>query len=366
VIKSIAIFLSVLFCWTSESLVSQTTQFQIETGLGRLIRHSDQFLFNSNEWTHSLDFSARWETDDRQPWANFYGYPNIGLHFRYHTFGNQSILGHALSAYPSIEMPIFKKPKFGQLDLFIGIGVARVSRPYHWHRNPLNTGIGSKWNNITRLKLQFSRLYRNWRWGIYSDITHVSNGRVSSPNSGLNTAEFGLSLTRSSKAPGLKPGLSAGFGFRNWSFEMYGMLAGTSQREYPGPKFPVYVAKVALIRSLTPVQRLHFGLERERNMERAHFYRGMLGIVSRSEALQFATSYLIYIADEFVFGPISFGVVAGTYLQTEIETFPIYNQLFLRYYFLRNNFNSGTFLAVYLKSHLATAQYLGMGLGYQW
>jgi len=347
-------------------LLAQSPSVQFETGLGRLIRHSNQFLFDSDEWTRSFDLSIQWSTDDRTNWAQFYDYPRFGFHFRYHSFGNRTVLGYALGAYPSIHLPLIRKARFGQLDVMVGTGVARVSRPYQIMENPTNTAIGSHWNNLTRIKIQYSRSYRGWRWGLYTDFTHVSNGRLSTPNTGLNTTECGLSLLRSKNKSDSKSAPSSSFAFRKWSLECVAILAGTSQGQFPGPKFPVYVGKFAVIRSLSPVQRLHVGIEWERNMERVHFYRGMLGIANRPEALRYATSYLMYVGDEFVFGPVSLGVVAGIYLQTDINTFPVYNQLFLRYYFLRNGFNSGAFLTVYLKSHVATAQYLGVGVGYQW
>lgn len=357
-------FAGLFFVWVGH-VSAQAVSVQLEAGVGRLVRHSDQFLFPSDEWTHSLDLSARWQTSEKQAWARYHNYPEIGVHIRYHTFGNRSILGHSLSTYPSIGLPVLKKSIAGQLDLFLGSGVARVSRPYHWENNPLNTAIGSTWNNISRIKIQYSRVYRGWRWGVFSDFTHVSNGRTSTPNTGLNSTELGILLSPAIRNPAGSAGLTEEFRIRKWSVELCGVFAGTSQSRYPGPKFPVYVAKIALTHAITPVQRLHLGLEWERNMERAHFFRGMLGIESREEALQYATSYLLYLGDEFVFGPVSLGVTAGIYLQTERETFPIYNQLFLRYYFLQNEFHSGTFLAVYLKSHVATAQYLGVGIGYQ-
>jgi len=247
----------------------------------------------------------------------------------------------------------------------LGAGLAYITRPFDPIHNPINTAIGSKWNNITRLKFQYSRTYKTGRYGVYADFTHNSNGRISTPNTGLNTVEIGLSLSREPSKKSMPEHPSSPFRIRKWSVEGSGMLAFTSAPVYPGPKFPIYIARLAITRSITPVQRLHLGLEWERNMERAHFQSGVLGVTSRAETLEYATSHLLYIGDEFIFGPVSFGVVAGIYLQTQLDTFPIYNQIFTRVYFLQNKKHAGAFFTIYLKSHIATAQYFGFGLGYQ-
>lgn len=359
------IYFGLLLFLSTQALEAQRLHARLDGGLGGLIRHSKKFEFPSDEWTRSIDLSAQWFTNERQGWAQYYNYPTVGAHLRYHTFGNQSVLGGAVSFYPSVHIPLRRRPGRGQWDFMFGSGLAHVYRPFDPLENPLNTAIGSRWNTVTRVKFQYSLPVRGWRWGLYADFTHISNGRMSTPNTGLNTTELGLSVWPARGPTSPDDSAPSPFTIRKWSVEAAGVLGWTSQSNYPGPKFPVYVAKVAVTRALTPVQRLHLGVEWERNMERAHFQTGMLGIVDRREALDYATAYLLYLGDEFIFGHVSFGVVAGIYIQTRRETFPIYNQLFARYYFVRNDMHSGAFLTVYLKSHLATAQYLGFGLGYQ-
>src|SRR6056297_3994731 len=359
------IYFSFLLFLGTQNAEAQRFHARLDAGLGGLIRHSKKFQFPSDEWTKSIDLSAQWFTHDRQGWAKYYNYPNVGAHLRFHTFGNRSILGGAVSLYPSITIPFSRNQSGRRWDFMYGSGLSYVFSPFDPLENPINTAIGTRWNTMTRIKFQYSFPVKAYRLGIFADFTHVSNGRMSTPNTGLNTAELGLSIWPSREErsfPDLSP---TSFSIRKWSVEAAGVLAWTSQSNYPGPKFPVYVVKMAVTRSITPVQRLHLGVEWERNMERAHFQSGMLGVVDRREALQYATAYLLYLGDEFVIGPVSFGVVAGIYIQTRRETFPIYNQLFARYYFIQNERHSGAFLTVYLKSHLATAQYLGFGLGYQ-
>lgn len=351
----------------SGMLSAQGLSWALDVGAGGLIRHSKRFAFPSSEMTWSGDVSIQWRTSDRQAWAQYHRYPLLGWHFRYHTFGNQAILGGVYSSYPSFHLPLWSSLWGGQLDFMLGSGVSYVTRPYDPFGNPENTAIGSHWNNIARIKLQYSRpMSAGGAWGVHCDFTHVSNGRISSPNTGLNTAQLGLWVKGGDRLwhEG-EPG-SDSWRIRKWSAEGGGILSWTSHSVYSGPSFPVYVIFGAITRSLSPVQRLHIGVERERNMERAHFMRGMLGIVDRSEALNFATSYLLYVGDEILFGPVSVGFIAGIYLQTEGNKFPVYNKLFARYYFLHNKRGSGPFLALYLKSHLATAEYIGVGMGYQY
>lgn len=364
--KAYLFLLAVILLLSGVELEAQEVYGRVETGMGGLIRHSKKFEFRSPEWTQSFDISAQWMTDSGQSWAKYHNYPSYGMHLRYHSFGNRSVLGHSLGFYPSVHIPAHRNLwGGGLLEFMIGSGVSYVTRPFDGVRNPTNTANGTHWNALARLKIQYSREIRGWRWGLYSDFTHVSNGRMSTPNTGLNTAEVGLSIWPDQPQPEEEMGISKRSLARKWSAEGVLGLAWTSHSTFPSPRFPVYIAKLAIIRSVGAVQRLHLGLEWERNMERAHFQRGMLGLVSRDEALRYATVYLLYLGDEFIFGPVSLGVTAGIYIQSDRNTFPIYNQLFARYYFFPNESTKGLFLGVYLKSHLATAQYLGFGLGYQ-
>lgn len=349
-------------------LQSQDWHFGGELGWGRLLKHTEEFAFESNPNNYYAEFHLNWQSSDRQAWARYHRYPIVQIVARYHNYGNPDLLGEAIGLYPTLVIPIHDGPAF-PISFTGGMGVAWSSRKYDRIGLPLNNAIGSHWNNVTTLKLEVGLpFFYNWHTGLTFSMTHMSNGRTKTPNYGLNTFHLGINF-REQDSPDYvsinDKAERAPWVYQPWYFEA-GATLGIHEAIKPGgPKYGTYGVQGSVTHSLDPIQRLSLGVEVEYNSETADFLLGSFEVDSRKEANARATNLALFVRDEFLFGPCGFGITAGVYLIKEQPSFPIYNKLDIRYYFGTNEKGKGTYISVLLKSHLANAAYIGAGAGYR-
>lgn len=153
----------------------------------------------------SVDMRVGWYSKGYNYWDVLYRYPCYGLGVYYAYLQSPRILGNPSAFYGFINIPFFQKDRWS-LNYDISLGLSYDFEQYHSKKNPLNDAIGSDVNTYISFAVQGQFRMSNHIDFIYGlDYTHFSNGRTTTPNSGLNLVGANLGLRYNYKSLKLYP-----------------------------------------------------------------------------------------------------------------------------------------------------------------
>lgn len=145
----------------------------------------------SNFQTFSLKFTK--QTLGKKLWEQLYHYPEYGIGIYLADFYNFDEIGFPIAFYGYYTSPIQRGKKI-TLNYELGLGFA-----FNWEKyspsNTYNNAIGAKYTSYIDLGLKTEyKLSEKIVLNFSFSLTHFSNGRLKSPNLGLNTIspKFGL------------------------------------------------------------------------------------------------------------------------------------------------------------------------------
>lgn len=182
---------------SAPKLFSQSTNFRFLDIKG----HGGVHLYTGDELTDALEngYGAAevrfgWQTDGSKGWEHNYHYPAYGVGWYSGFIGNSEILGNPNAIYGFLSFPLSRLKRNTWISE-LALGVTYDLQKYDPVTNPLNDAIGSK-----------IAVYVNYSFGgryelnremdlLYAvDFTHMSNGRTSQPNFGLNMVGANLGV----------------------------------------------------------------------------------------------------------------------------------------------------------------------------
>lgn len=201
-----SVFTSLLVICSAFTLSAQQPNFdQIKDSLNfgrfqtlQISGHSGGHLYSGKTLTTKLGgygaVTARfgWQSQDEEIWGP-YGYPTYGLGWYAGFVGDPQIFGNPNALFGFIRFPISKPTRKNEFGIEPQFGLTYDLKPYDPATNPLNDAIGA--HMAVYFSVNFGWTYKWTRemditYGI--DFTHFSNGRMYTPNYGLNM--FGLNL----------------------------------------------------------------------------------------------------------------------------------------------------------------------------
>jgi hypothetical protein len=336
---------------------------------GRILKHSPRLAYEIPDLTQGLYLNWQWQTFGQKEWQQHQRFPLIGLTAQYFFLGDPDVLGESFGLIPNLTLPLVRQPKWA-LQFQVGSGLAWLTQTFDLLENPKNNAIGSHLNNSTYFRGILSwRFHPNWTLTGGGSFTHFSNAASQMPNLGVNVPALSLGV-RFSPQPLIPEDFvewkESKKAARKWGLHAHFDLAYKETTVPGGPKMPVYIASVAGLYRLSKVNHLQIGIEYE--YQRSLYFFGLHTFAFHNErdARQGATRWMIFVADEFLFGPVGILLQAGVYIspQSILVPWALYNKLALRYY-LPPLGPSGPqiYLGGYMKSHKIAAEYFGMGVG---
>ncbi|MEO1450231.1 MAG: acyloxyacyl hydrolase, partial [Bacteroidota bacterium] len=166
------------------------SQVAVEFQQGNTLRHRETMVFALPRPARAYSLDIAREMDGSRAWHRRYGYPRVGFSAWMQDFGNQAVLGRSWSIHPFIDFNIWTIRDF-RFRFRLAYGLTWIDQIHHPDTNPENNAIGSHINNVTSLGL-LAEYWIAQRLIIRSGATlsHNSNGRLSVPNLGLNTAKL--------------------------------------------------------------------------------------------------------------------------------------------------------------------------------
>lgn len=165
--------------------------------------HGGKHLYLSDELAAKMDrlqyiateLRVGWQTDGSKGWEHNYNYPSYGLGWYSGFIGDKQILGNPNAFYGFIIFPLTKQRKH-TLVSELSLGLTYELHKFDPELNPLNDAIGTSvavyFNYSIGGRYEFSD---RWDFLYGLDITHMSNGRITVPNYGLNMGGVNVGLS---------------------------------------------------------------------------------------------------------------------------------------------------------------------------
>ena len=139
-------------------------------------------------------FSVSKKTHGEKEWHSIYNYPDYGAYFLFQDFKNE-FLGKSYSIGAHYNFYFLNR----KLMFKIAEGLAMTTNPHNNETNSKNTAFGSKLLSNTNFLLNYKKENIIDNFGIQAGFvfTHFSNGRIKSPNSGINTYNINFGINYS-------------------------------------------------------------------------------------------------------------------------------------------------------------------------
>lgn len=162
-------------------------------------------IFRGNSMLHSPDMhhlitdhptgtmlSLLRNTDGSQEWHSIYNYPEYGVYFLYQDFKN-----HYLGQNYAIGLQYNFYFLNRNLELKVSQGLAMTTRKHDNETNYKNNAFGTRFMENTNFGIAYSKKNIFEGFGLRAGFlfTHFSNGKIKSPNSGINTYNIDVGLT---------------------------------------------------------------------------------------------------------------------------------------------------------------------------
>ena len=162
---------------------------------GFIISHRGSIVHLIKGHIGGAEVTYLFRTDGKHSWQSIHGFPELGLSAMHLYLANPSEVGNLDAIYPFMNLRLNKQRRKFKMNLRMGVGLARMSKPYDRITNHKNNAIGSYINGFVNLRISTSfMLSRSWRLDSGIGLTHASNGAIKTPNLGLNMATVNLGI----------------------------------------------------------------------------------------------------------------------------------------------------------------------------
>lgn len=367
-IKQFFLFTFLISHFTSESNAQESKIFlEPSVYYGRIIKHTTPFPEIKNN-TLTIAIHLTKQPDEKKLWHRLYPVSTFGIGILYSNFGDDKVLGSAIGLLPQLTFS-GKKNKKIKFYYTLGTGLSYLNKPYHLLENETNNVIGSVMN--VSVYLNFGAEWNlSPKFAIKPSLAfiHYSNGRAKLPNLGYNIPSVSLLgkifLTNQNRqvSTDTTPPLNKKF---HPEIEIeYGFNQLQTSR---GPIYPIYGGKIAATKNLTLKNKLSVGIEYV-------FDSGIYSFMQLNEIFpeyqRWRASRLIcFAAHEFLIGHLGLLAQGGFFLNKPFNTgtkFP--TKLGIRYNFFTPYFKNhhNFFCGIYLAAHSFEADYVAVGVGYNY
>lgn len=368
----------------SGQVPERTLDFSI--GIGKVIRnHPDFPEVNHPAINCYLGYSNHW--NGQKPWHRYYNYPRMGINVNGGSTGNTDVLGYYAGIMSEMTFEKRISSKFFWAPR-LALGIAWFSDPYNEESNPGNVMIGS---DITFFAageiLAGMRLSSRTDVFVKGGVQHASNSHFTLPNVGMNLPVISIGarwhLVPASPEPVARDTIKPGY---DHSIRPHIRVAlginenGSSTGPVNGPKYPIYLASVYVSKLFSPINKVTAGLEAWYNKGSYDFIISQEFYDKNEQAKSCVAAFVL--GHEFLMGHFGLLTAGGIYIynpfyKDKLEANDIHGtkdklksifpaRIGVQYY-LKNTFlnsRNNLFAGVYVKTNFGQADFLEMGVGY--
>ncbi len=329
---------------------------------GFIIPHHESIAYLLDKHVKGLEININWQTYGNHIWEQLYRYPRTGLGYFFCDYGNPEMLGkvHALFGFMNIPV-IINTDNWQLLNYQISFGMSCLTKRFDVYENHLNTAIGSNLNIYFRLGFD-TRIPVSEKIEILGEIgfTHCSNGKIKSPNYGLNVLSGSLGINyyiNKTNKERIRLELPD-----NYKRNYYGIIYSAGVKVYDN----LYDHKYF-------ISSLVFDYERNLNLKRRIGFGADLFYdksISEALAVDFESDndmanlvkFGLHASHTLIYRRLLMSVNIGRYLYSKYTDLSLfYSRLALRY-----KVTGHVLLNISLKAHSAKADFIEWGVGYYW
>lgn len=347
------------------SFGQKSNPFAVEASLlrGNTLPHTEDMYHLVNGHPEGFMLSIIKRTDGSKEWHQAYNYPDYGGYFLYQDFKSQP-LGENYSVGALYNFYFLNR----SIQFKVSQGIAYTTNPYDKVTNSKNKAFGSRLMGNTNFGLSYvnQSLFKNIGFHAGILFTHYSNGRMKSPNSGINTYLLNLGLNYNvSEDFKRKPNTT----LVKKSYQEpihYNFVLRTGINENPiinSGRFPFYHIGFYADKRINRKSSLQLGTElflTKSIQEYIKYY----SVAYPEQNISPNTDYKrvgIFVGHELMINRISLETQIGYYVYEPFKKdTPIYDRLGIKYYFTKKLFGGFT-----IKTHLFLAEALEFGIGYR-
>lgn len=327
-------------------------------GYGFLWPHRSSMHHLVTGHTKSLELIWERQTAGYSAWEQFYDKPTWGVVGFFGDLGNREQLGHAITIYPYIKLPLAQNDRT-RFYLRIGTGFGIGTRSFDADENHKNIALGSNFNGTMGLQLGVERKINHLRIGTSIGLTHFSNAAYQMPNLGYNIPTLNLTVTHSRMSKV----------YHDWDVEQfdvnevgkwnYFVTAGYGLREvYPpeGGKFSVFSLSGLVHRNISRKVAIEAGLDLFYNEAVGYWLDEQGKLDSKGDIPQAG----LHLGFEQHFGKFGLSLQMGGYVLAKYrDDGNFYHRINFRYHM-----TDKWLIHWGIKTHLARADHFEIGFGY--
>ncbi len=337
-------------------------QAEITYQSGMIMPHVPAIDFISNDYTWGLNVRLLQTTRGTARWHHLYSRPVLGIGYHQGSLGNDRVYGGARSLYGFFEGPVFRIEGTASLVYRMSAGVSYLNKTYEVHENNYNIAIGSHLNLHYRLSLLATvRLTDHYQLVAGAGMNHFSNGKIQSPNKGLNLLNGSLGLRYAFYHPTwqkLPPGKPPQVNQRNHFSLIWSHGIKDHSRFQPGLYY-VTSLNCNYERQYARVAKYGIGLDAFYNPSLIN-HQDQPGPQNLSNPRLYRMG--LHLSHDLIVGDFSLTMQLGHYLYNKVYYITdFYNRIGLKYYH-----HQKLIFKLALKSHNANAEFIEFGVGYQW
>lgn len=302
------------------------------------------------------------ETDGSKLWEQRFNYPDYGFSLSYHDL-KSDILGKTYGLYAHYNFYFLKR----HLMFRVAQGLNFATNPYDKFSNPKNNAFGSRVLSGTYLMLNYKSPKLMGPIGLQAGFTftHASNGSSKSPNTSINTMALNIGIHYDLEATDID--------YKHVEDEsqfsralQYNFIVrfGVNQSNIVGsPQYPFYTFSAYVNKQITIKSALSLGVDA--------FFSKSLKAYIRYQSIAYPgpendpnldhKRVGVFAGYELIINKLSVISQLGYYVYYPYKfEGQVYNRIGMKY-----KLNKKWFTAITLKSHIAKAETLAIGIGIQ-
>lgn len=316
---------------------------------------------------HAKSLEVVWEkpTYSRKEWEYLYNNPTWGVLVYVGDMGNPEQVGTIVGAYPFFKLPLLQSDHT-RLNLRFGTGLGWSNKPFDADSNHKNIALGSRLNSTMAIAVNVERQIGKLFISAGLGLTHFSNAAFKMPNLGYNIPQLSLGIsyqigTDSTIVPKFRA-IANEFGTIEPVYHDHAVFLTTSfgLREISpagGKKYTVNTLGAHYAYFLSKKVGLGGGIDLFYNTSIPPRLEEEGQDASNSDAFQIG----IHLGFVQQLGKMGVNIQTGYYIRSAFKTDgSIYNRINIRCFISERLFIHGG-----VKTHLAKADHLELGIGYR-
>ncbi len=344
-------------------MAQQKGCFAIEASIlrGNVLPHRDDVAQIVNGHPEGVMVSFLVKSNGSKEWHHAYNFPDYGAYFLYQDFKSQP-LGQNYSVGGLYNFYFFKRRVLFSLSQ----GIALTTNPYDKVSNSINKAFGSQLMANTNIGLNYDNQTLLKPFGFHTGLlfTHYSNGRIKSPNSGINTYVLNLGFNYNFNPEKARIVDTARITKINHQPIHYNFVLRSGINESPiirSGQRPFYHIGFYVDKRLNRKSALQLGTELFLTQSFKDYIK-YFAVAYPEMNIDPNTDYKrvgVFIGHELFINRISLETQLGYYVYRPFnKDIPVYDRVGIKYYFTNKIFGGFT-----IKTHLFLAEALEFGVG---